>query len=53
MTRFFLKFKKPYLWNTLGPLPQFWGKKRFPEKSGSVRHNLIRVSNTMPIFRET
>ena len=51
MTKF--SNKKPRFWPILGPFSQFWGKKNFPRKSGSVTHNFIWVSSTMPNFRKT
>ena len=45
MTQFFNKFKKPCFWPIF---PIYGGKKDFPGKSGSVTHNFIRVSSTMP-----
>ena len=47
-TKFFFKFKKPYFWSIS---PIFLGKKVFP-KNRAVMHNFIRVSGTMPKFRE-
>ena len=50
MTNFFFKFKKSFF---LPISPTFLGKKSFSKKSGSVMHNLIKVSSTMSKFRET
>ena len=53
ITNFFFKFKKSYSWPIFGPFPQFWGQKKFSNITGSVMHYLIKVSSTMPKFRET
>ena len=52
MTKFFNKLKKPCFWPILGPFSQFLGQKFFSRKSGSVTHNFIWVSSTMPKFRK-
>ena len=53
MTKFSNKLKKPCFWPILGLFSQFWGKKNFfLRKLGSVTHNFIWVSSTMPNFRK-
>ena len=52
MTKVFNTFKKPCLWPIFGPFTQFWGKKNFSGKSGSVTHNFIWISSTMGKFRK-
>ena len=37
MTKFSNKLKKPCFWSILDVFSQFWGKKNFPRKSGSVK----------------
>ena len=44
MTKFFVKFKKPYFWPIC---PIFLAKTFFP-KNLAVTHNFARVSSTMP-----
>ena len=48
MTNFFFKFKKPYFWPTS---PIFGAKKVFPPNR-VVMHNFLKVSGTIPKFRE-
>ena len=48
VTKFFFKFKNPYFWHIS---PMFGAKKVFP-KNQAVIQNFIRVSGTMPKFRE-
>ena len=52
MTKFYNKLKKPWFWPILDPFSQCWKKKIFLRKSGSVMHNFIWVSSTMPNFRK-
>ena len=51
MTKFLFKFKKPYFWPFLAYFPNFGGKKVFPQNRVAM-HNFLRVSGTMPKFRE-
>ena len=44
-----LNSEKDYFW----PISPIFQTKSFSKKSDSVMHNLIRVSTTMPKFRET
>ena len=53
MAKSFNKFKKSCFWPIFGPFSQIWGQKFFSRKSGSVTHNFIWVSNTIPKFRKT
>ena len=46
MVKFFANFKTPFFW------PIFDAKKGIPQKSDSVKHNFIWVSNTMPKYRK-
>ena len=48
MTKFFNKLKKRVFGLFLVHFPNFGGKNFFPGKSGSVMHNFIWVSTTMP-----
>ena len=48
MNKFFFKFKYPYFWST----SQIFGTKNVFPKNPAVMHNFIRVSGTMPKFRE-
>ena len=45
----FLQIQKTII---LAYFPNFWGKNFSSEKSGPVRHILIRVSSMMPKFRK-
>ena len=52
MTKIFNKFKNPVLTYFWSIFPIFWAKKKiFSEKFGSVTHNFICVSSTMPKCR--
>ena len=44
--------EKPVLGPFLVNFSNFEDKKAFPEKSGSVTHNFIWVSSTIPNFRK-
>ena len=44
--------KNPVFGPFLTHFPNFWSKKRFFEKSGSVMHKFIWVSSIMPKFRK-
>ena len=50
ITIYFNKFKKLCFGPFLVHLPNFGGQKHFSRKSGSVTHNFIWVSSTMPKF---
>ena len=53
MTKLFNTFKNPVFGPFLVHLPSFGDKKNFFWKSGSVTHNLILVSSTMPNLEKT
>ena len=53
MTKTFFKLKKPYFWPIFWSISPILGAEKVFQEKGSIMHNFIMVSSTIPKLKKT